>query len=59
MKVKSHATINQKLTLKIPPVAHFADCPAAAASNSRRKDAAAKRIGRTKPLMTEEITPDD
>jgi hypothetical protein len=25
----------------------------------KRKDAAAKRIGRTKPPMTEEITPDD
>jgi hypothetical protein len=40
--MKINATINQKLTLIIPPVAHVADC--LATSNARTKDAAAKRI---------------
>jgi hypothetical protein len=45
-QVKINATINQKLTLIIPPDAHVADCSAAAASNARGRDAVAKRINK-------------
>jgi hypothetical protein len=44
--LKIDTTINQKLTLKLPPDAHVAECPAAAASNARGRDADAKRINK-------------
>jgi hypothetical protein len=47
--VESDTTINQKLTLKLPPDAHVAECPAAAAaaaSNTRGNDPATKRINK-------------
>jgi hypothetical protein len=44
--VKINTTINQMLTLIIPPDAYVTDCSAAAASNARGRDAAAKRINK-------------
>jgi hypothetical protein len=44
--VKINATINQKLTFKLPPDAYVTDCSAAAACNARGRNAAAKRINK-------------